>query len=56
MSAVRVAPELQLEEVGEQRVVPEAGAVRVDRAHERVRGLEVLQHPLAVGPAREQVP
>ncbi len=40
------AAQFQLQQVGEQVVVAEPGPARVQRHHERVRGLQVLQHPL----------
>ena len=45
----RGAPQLQLQQVGEQVMVTEPGTARVQRGHERVRHLQLLQHPL---PAR----
>ena len=49
------APQLQLQQPGEQPVVAEPRPRRVQRHHERVRGLQVLQDPLAARIPRQRV-
>ena len=49
------APQLQLQQVGEQLVVAEPGPPRIQRGHERVGLLELLQQPLPARPSGEQV-
>ncbi len=49
------APQLQLEQVGEQLVVAEPGPPRIGRDHERVRPLELLQDPLSARTPGQQV-
>ena len=53
----RGAPQLQLQQAGEQLVVAEPGPRRVQRHHERVRLLQVLQDPLpALTPGQQRRP
>jgi hypothetical protein len=56
MSAIRAAcaAQLQLQQAGEQVVVAEPRPRRVHRYHERVRGFQVLQHPLPAAIAGQQ--
>ena len=49
------APQPQLQQVGEQTVVAEPGPRRVQRHHERVRLLQLLQDPLAARTPRQGV-
>jgi hypothetical protein len=49
------APQLQLQQVGEQLVVAEPGPPRIQRGHERVGLLELLQEPLPARFPGEQV-
>ena len=49
------APQLPLQQVGEQLVVAEPGPGRVQRHDERVRLLQILQDPLAARPSRQRV-
>ena len=48
-------PQLQLQQFGEQVVVAEPRPPRIQRHHERVRGLQVLQDPLPDTIAGQQV-
>src|SRR5262249_41384375 len=48
------AAQLQLQQVGEQVVVAEPRPARVQRHHERVRLLQVRQHPLSAAIAGQQ--
>ena len=52
---LRAAPQLQLQQVGEQLVVAEPGPPRIQRDHERVGLLELLQEPLPARASGEQV-
>ena len=49
------AAQLQLQQVGEQLVVAEPGPRRVQRHHERVGLLQILQHPLPAAAPGQQV-
>ena len=49
------APQLQLQQVGEQLVIAEPGPPRIQRGHERVGLLELLQEPLPARAPGEQV-
>jgi hypothetical protein len=49
------APQLQLQQPGEQVVIAEPGLRRVQRHHERARLLQILQHPLPARPSGQQV-
>ena len=49
------ATQLQLQQVGEQVVVAEPRPPRIQRHHERVRLLQVLQHPLPAAAPGQQV-
>ena len=49
------AAQLQLQQVGEQVVVAEPRPRRVQRHHERVRLLQILQHPLPAAAPGQQV-
>ena len=51
----RAAPQLQLQEVGEQLVIAEPGPPRIQRDDERVGLLELLQDPLAARTSGQQV-
>jgi hypothetical protein len=51
----RAAPQLQLQQVGEQLVVAEPGPPRIQRGHERVGLLKLLQDPLAARAPGQQV-
>jgi hypothetical protein len=49
------AAQLPLEQIGEQPVVAEPGARRIQRHHERVRLLQLLQDPMAARLAGQRV-
>ena len=49
------APQLQLQQPGEQPVVAEPRPRRIQRHHERVRGLQVLQDPIPARTPRQRV-
>ena len=51
----RRAAQLQLQQAGEQPMVAEAGPRRVQRHHERVRLLQVLQDPLPARTPRQRI-
>ena len=53
--ARRAAPQLQLQQVGEQLVVAEPRPPRIQRGHERVGLLELLQDPLPARAPGQQV-
>ena len=49
------AAQLQLQQAGEQSMVAEPGPRRVQRHHERVGLLQILQHPLPAAAPGQQV-